>query len=537
MHREQIVDAFWPELGPAAGGANLRKAVYMARRALGTDQALRRDGEMVVLWPEGEIRVDVEEFERAAHNALQSGDAERAGRVADACAGELLPEDRYTDWAEEPRDRLRQLQLRLLRLAGRWDLVLDLDRTDEEAHRALMRRYLEAGDRPAAMQQFDRLRRALHADLGVGPDPETVALYEEILFAEGEEPPSPAERVRGLLARGILAWTRTDLDEALRAAEQARALALEAGLGREMGEASGLLGMVCHAQGKWRDLFRSEFIDVRNRPDLAGFVLDAHLCLAEYSLYEPGGPQEAASFARELLEASGGSNRGTAIARLMLGEAELVSGALPEAESDLSSAEELYRREGAGSGLALSLERLAEAAVARRAGRTRAARLLREALPLARGSPLAPHLVVRVYGAMVQREVDPSGARAVVHRAERELDWKQVCQLCSIGYLVAATVAQARAGDTQAGRRSLDAAERVSGMWPGGPWQAAAWEARAELRLAEGAPIQASGLFREAAARFAVTGRPIDEARCRDSAAVAFSRGPPDGNAPGTPPP
>lgn len=34
LHREQVMDVFWPELDPAAAGANLRKAIHHARNAL-----------------------------------------------------------------------------------------------------------------------------------------------------------------------------------------------------------------------------------------------------------------------------------------------------------------------------------------------------------------------------------------------------------------------------------------------------------------------------------------------------------------------
>ena len=51
-------------------------------------------------------------------------------------------------------------------------------------------------------------------------------------------------------------------------------------------------------------------------------------------------------------------------------------------------------------------------------------------------------------------------------------------------------------------------------MWQGGAWQAAVWEARAEVRLAEGERDQAAALLREAAERFGRLGRPRDAERC-----------------------
>ena len=72
--------------------------------------------------------------------------------------------------AEESRDRLRVLYLQLLKTAGRWERVLDVDPGDEEAHRALMQRAVDAGNRRAAVRQFERLCERLRADLGVGPD-------------------------------------------------------------------------------------------------------------------------------------------------------------------------------------------------------------------------------------------------------------------------------------------------------------------------------------------------------------------------------
>jgi len=43
LHREQLMDILWPDLPPDAAGANLRKAVYFARQAIGAEAV--RSGE------------------------------------------------------------------------------------------------------------------------------------------------------------------------------------------------------------------------------------------------------------------------------------------------------------------------------------------------------------------------------------------------------------------------------------------------------------------------------------------------------------
>jgi hypothetical protein len=85
---------------------------------------------------------------------------------------------------------------------------------------------------------------------------------------------------------------------------------------------------------------------------------------------------------------------------------------------------------------------------------------------------------------------------------------------------IEATRVFARAVVLSRARRHLAEAERITGLWQGGPWNASVWEARAELRLAEGDSVQAMALFREAADGFSQLRRPIDEARCRASAAL-----------------
>ncbi|MGH2692971.1 MAG: AfsR/SARP family transcriptional regulator, partial [Actinomycetota bacterium] len=338
LHRERIIDALWPGLSPEAGAANLRKAIHFARGALGGGEAVEAGTDMVELWPVGGLEVDADLLESSADE-----------QAVALYAGDLLPEDEYEAWAQDARQRLRGRFVEALKSTGRWERAVEVDPLDEASYRNLMRADLEAGDRQGAMRRFEKLREALHEEVGVGPDPETVALYEQVLAMEGTEPATLEERARAHLAAGLVALNRQELAEAEREATAARALAIEAGLGKELGEASGVLGMVAHMQGTWGDMFRRESVEVLERlPSLVEHVLDAHLCLAEFSLHGPGGGEQAQTLAGELLELAQkhGSVLGSALATMMLGEAELIAGRLDAAEEHLARAVGLYSQMG-----------------------------------------------------------------------------------------------------------------------------------------------------------------------------------------------
>ena len=520
MHRTEVMEALWPESDPELSGSNLRKALHFARLATADEQAIVNERGVLVLWPDAVAETDVERFEAAAERALEAGDAPVSRAAADMYAGDLLPDDRYEPWSFEPRGRLRRRYLDVLRAGALWDRLAEEDPTDEQAARELMRAHLDAGERREAIRRFERLREALRDHLGVGPDPATVALYEDVLAAEGAPQPSEAERTHALLAWALVHMNRGDMAEAERAAEEARAIALDASLGRELGEAALILAEVAMAQGRWRERFAEELAEsMRMRAQMEPIVYDAHLCFAEYYLYAPEGYDTAAEFARQMMQIAddAGSATGAALALLMLGEAELLAGHLDGAEQHLKEAAAANDREGCISGSALARQRLAEAAVSR-GRRYEANRLLGRARSLALRSDLATHLTVRVFGTMIQAADDPEKAMTVVRAAERELSQMHSCEPCSMGYLTSAAAASARAGDLDRARSFLTEAERISGMWQGGLWTGAVWEGRGILRRAEGEDEVARAMFREAAQAFARTGNHSDAARCLEAA-------------------
>ncbi len=190
LARDQVIEALWPHLHAEAGAANLRKAAHLARRTLGTEDAVVLRRGQVALFPSRALRVDVEEFVSAAHAAALDDNPD-GWRIAEASyGGELLPGCLYEEWTQLPRRQLRARYLDVLRRGRQWERIVDLEPTDELASRELMRAAMTEGNRLAAVRWYGRLRASLRHDLGVSPAPETEALYDECAQGIGVAEPT-----------------------------------------------------------------------------------------------------------------------------------------------------------------------------------------------------------------------------------------------------------------------------------------------------------------------------------------------------------
>jgi predicted ATPase/DNA-binding SARP family transcriptional activator len=201
LHRDQVVELLWPSGGGTPSG--LHQVLYTARRALedGGERVTLRDD--VVALADGGLWLDVDAFEAAAADARAQGTPDAYRAALELYAGELLPEDRYEDWAAARRESLRELHLALLvELAERQAAdgavpaaIETLQRAvvdaplHEVAHRALMRLFAADGRRQQALAQYQQLRQALRHELEADPDPESRRLYREILAAEPDPEP------------------------------------------------------------------------------------------------------------------------------------------------------------------------------------------------------------------------------------------------------------------------------------------------------------------------------------------------------------
>jgi DNA-binding SARP family transcriptional activator len=198
VHVEQAVESLWAEVAPKRGKRRLRNVLSKLSSTAGP--LVLREAEALRFGPR--VTVDAHRFECAARQALSAlhgGGGTHA--IAEALAahglyaGELLPEDRYEDFAIVARERLSWLHLRLLDATGAaaadaddgataercLRAALDIDPTDEGRHLALAR-YLVSSGRLSAANQVLANARDLLARLELPITPAVLQL-EQILRA------------------------------------------------------------------------------------------------------------------------------------------------------------------------------------------------------------------------------------------------------------------------------------------------------------------------------------------------------------------
>jgi tetratricopeptide (TPR) repeat protein len=327
---------------------------------------------------------------------------------------------------------------------------------------------------------------------------------------EGVEASEGSDGAEVLLVQGHLAYFTGDYETARRVAEQARLQVL--GGNWQALDLMSLQGLLAHQRGEWFDRIRLELRNTSLTPEVANAIFDGYLCPAEYLLYgsTPYGDVIQLARAMQATAEKSGALRAVAFARALVGESALLSGDLELASTELVEAAELHHVLGSGAGEAHCLQRLAEVRLAQ-GDSAEARRLLDQALPLARWSMIAMHLIQRIYGTMISAAPDAATARAIVDRAESTMGTEDSCEFCGIMLALPAMVACAHTGDLERAGYYSEVARKSSQLWEGTSWRAAFDEAQAHVTIAEGG--NAIPFLDGAIQGFERAGQPIDVAR------------------------
>ncbi|NUS25515.1 MAG: AAA family ATPase, partial [Streptomyces sp.] len=191
----------------------------------------------------------------AAEPTPWAGSTVELARALEAFKGELLPEHRYTPWVQARRERLDALRDSVrLALAEAWladgeteraaavaRAVLSDSAAEERAHRVLIGASLRQGMRRRALAQYHQCRRALDAEWGVLPGPETEALHRAALGTDtppvrhhpAPVRPTPPPAVLRSLSEAPFVGRRAELERLLNPARPALSVVGgEAGIGK-----------------------------------------------------------------------------------------------------------------------------------------------------------------------------------------------------------------------------------------------------------------------------------------------------------------
>lgn len=195
--REQLSTMLWGNSGTEQARQSLRQCLAVLRSTLGADasEAIVADVGSVTLMTSDRWWVDVAAFE-AALQSKSLADLEHASSLyRDEFLNCLqIPVQAFSDWLSVERQRLSALRIEVLErvanaLANEGNLdgaistarqIAGLDPLGEEGHRLVMRLLAAAGNRSAALKQYERCVQILREELDIPPDAETEDLAAAI---------------------------------------------------------------------------------------------------------------------------------------------------------------------------------------------------------------------------------------------------------------------------------------------------------------------------------------------------------------------
>lgn len=203
LPREQLCFLFWPDIPEAAARRNLTVLLNQLRQALPAPGIVVAQGDTLLLDP-SHVHVDTVAFAEAGALAARRGELAPLAAAVDRYAGPFLDgftlpaSAEFDDWVAEERQHWERRYLDALATladgytaGGAYQLAiaaaqraLATDPLAEEMHRRLIALYAATGDQTAALRQFERCTQALARELGVGPLPETRAVYEAVRAGE-----------------------------------------------------------------------------------------------------------------------------------------------------------------------------------------------------------------------------------------------------------------------------------------------------------------------------------------------------------------
>ena len=220
-NRQALMALLWPDTLPQSAQTSLRQALYQLRQAIPTVAnqqgdpipLLLPDRQIVQINPEGQLDLDVAEFQQLAGSASPT----QLAKATDIYRGDFLAafslpySSPFELWAESQRESLRRTLLKTLASLVEYALQeekyaiaeqyarrqLEIDNLREQGHQQLMLVLARSQRSPQALRHYDAYRQLLATELNLDPSAEISDLAESI--RGGEDVGAPARSTARVL--------------------------------------------------------------------------------------------------------------------------------------------------------------------------------------------------------------------------------------------------------------------------------------------------------------------------------------------------
>ncbi len=203
--REILIDKFLQDESPSNSRKRLRTIIWQIRSGIERKgftgmQYLRTSNRDIRFnfdcpyWLDTEVfETVITQLEAKTEIPLSPADEVKLKSALDLYRGDLL-EGECNEWCLCEKERFKMLYMRGIEVlmkhyaaSAQWQQAIALgkhlvseDPLCEHVHRHLMRFHYLAGDRPAALVQYENYKLILRQELGIEPMQKTIALYKDI---------------------------------------------------------------------------------------------------------------------------------------------------------------------------------------------------------------------------------------------------------------------------------------------------------------------------------------------------------------------
>jgi DNA-binding SARP family transcriptional activator len=204
---DQISEALWPEAGAEESASRLRYNVHLLRDRIEPGRGHRSPARFIVarrggyVFETNGVWIDADHFEREALAGLAAFEQDlreaadsHLRSALDLYEGGFLAEERYSEWALEERERLRELAGRALRAkievevdsarleqaAASARRLVELDPLDSDVQRLLIEICLRRGRRSEAMRRYAFFQKKMRENFDQDPDFDLAGLLTQI---------------------------------------------------------------------------------------------------------------------------------------------------------------------------------------------------------------------------------------------------------------------------------------------------------------------------------------------------------------------